>query len=222
MNFLTHYIIDKTDDFYHNIGLTLPDVIVLHNRNVGFRQKTAAQLCHSDIPDDFRRMCQAMMRHFQLDKWFHGSEFFSSSVTFIQNEFHRLTGGHIAFYYAHILLEILIDRHILTIHPDLHRMFYAEYEKFNFGTIVPFLENVKNFDRVKFLDFCDLFAHSTFLYGYSDKHDIINSLHKVTRRMGLEIGFSCEESIAADAVDEIFYEMQPSFDDCISEAREME
>ena len=219
MNFLTHYIIDKTDDIYHNIGLTLPDVIVLHNRNVGFRQKRVQQLLKSAIPDDFRRMCLAMQRHFQLDKWFHASSFFTESVTHIQNEFHRLTGDNIAFYYAHILLEILIDRHILTIHPDLHKMFYAEYVEFNFGTIVPFLEDVKNFDKNKFLDFCDLFAHSTFLYGYSDKNDIVNSLHKVTRRMGLEINFTCEEDKVADTIDEIFYEMQPSFDGCISEAR---
>ncbi|HPP04584.1 MAG TPA: hypothetical protein PK351_07130, partial [Spirochaetota bacterium] len=157
MNFLSHYYLHrKKDNDYYNIGLTLPDVLGLHSRNVRVTEKFLSSF--SELSLELTDLINGMSSHLKLDSFFHNSLFFKENTSLVERLYKEWTGDNMAFYYSHILLEIMIDKFILEIEPDIADDFYKLYKRFDFIKIVNIFENLKNFHKDKFLDFTKLLA----------------------------------------------------------------
>lgn len=212
MNFLSHYYLHRNDkDNFFTVGLTLPDVIGLHNKYVRLTERHIDNLIDSIEAPRYNSLFRGMKLHYEIDRWFHKSQFFKEKLVFLQEEYFKATKTeNIAFYYAHILLEIIIDRYLLINFPDIASDFYKSYQSFDFVQIIPFFAGVKNFDIEKFIDFTKLFSNSDFLYGYCDNYLVINDLIKVTKRIGLPIEISSSEDIVAEFIGNSYLKMENS------------
>ncbi len=192
MNFLSHLHIDGNDDLYHNVGLTIPDVIGFHNRRFRFTEKKLI-LMHDD-PEfkHLRGFVEGMLKHVRLDARFHRHEIFRECTNNLSTGYTSYSGTELGAFYSHILFEILIDRTLLLRNPDLANRFYREYKSFNFSSVVSLFEKYGEFDRDRFVDFSNLVANSNFLNEYSELTNIRSILHRVARRVDspLEIAIS--------------------------------
>ena len=78
-----------------------------------------------------------------------------------------------------ILVEILIDRYLLIMQPDIADNFYASYKKFDFQDASRVFTSLKHFDNHKFISFANDVANSTFLKEYVDDYLIISILNQI-------------------------------------------
>lgn len=204
MNFLSHYFLHKDDDDnYFTVGLTLPDIITLHNRNVRLTEKFLDSILTSNKNEI--SLINGMRLHIKIDQWFHRSVFFKEKIIYLQDQYYNSNGKeNIAFYYAHILLEILIDRYLLINYPLIADDFYNSYKKFDFTNIISLFTNLRNFNKDMFLNFCKSFSNSDFLKGYCDNNLVINSLRRITLKMGLPIEISSSEKIISDYIGSVY------------------
>lgn len=221
MNFLSHYYLHRSEnDNYLNIGLTLPDVLGLHNRHVRLSERFISGIEIND--DKTESLINGVRLHINLDKYFHKSEYFKEKVNFIQTEYFKASGEeNIAVYYAHILLEILIDRYLLIEHPNIAEEFYSSYKEFDFNNIIEIFLGLKNFDSEKFLDFTQKVAYSDFLYHYTDNFAVIGDLKRVTTRIGLPIEITTDERIIADFIGNVYLKLEGSISKLFKDLKEI-
>lgn len=224
MNFLSHYYLHKkNDNNYFNIGLTLPDVIGLHNKHVRLTEKHINNLISTDTSDNYLSLFEGMRLHFMVDRWFHKSDFFKRNIIFLQEEYLKASKKeNIASYYSHILLEIIIDRYLLNKYPLIADDFYQNYQEFNFYNITDLFLGVKNFDTVKFLDFVRLFSYSDFLKRYNNNKEVINDLKRVTLRIGLPIKIETPEDTIADYIESSYITLEQSIEEMFTELKEID
>jgi len=192
-----------------NIGLTLPDVLGLHNSRVRLSERFISEIEIND--DKTESLINGVKLHLNLDKYFHKSDFFKEKVNFIQVEYLKASGEeNIAIYYAHILLEILIDRYLLIKYPNIAKEFYSSYKDFDFNDIVGIFLNLKNFDSYKFIEFTKKLAYSDFLYRYTDNFAVISSLKRVTTLIGLPIEITTDERVIANFIGSAYLNLEKS------------
>ena len=215
MNFLSHYYLHrKQNNDYYDVGLTLPDILGLHSKNVRVTEKFLLSIIYYDT--DYYDLIQGSLIHIKLDSFFHKSDFFKNNVSLISNSYKEFSSRQsMAFYYSHILLEILIDKVILNLEPKIANDFYKLHKRFNFEKIVPLFSNLKNFNKEKFLDFVNIVANSSFLNDYKENKNIIISLKRVTTRMRLPIEIEISDKIFEQYVNKIFNELFNNITDFI-------
>lgn len=213
MNFLSHYYLHRRqNNDYYDIGLTLPDILGLHSKNVRISEKFLLSINCNDY--NISQLIQSALIHIKLDSFFHKSDFFKKQIILISNSYKKFSCGQVfAFYYSHILLEILIDKVILNIEPEIANDFYKLHKRFDFLKIVDLFKDLKNFNREKFLDFVNLIANSSFLNDYKENKNIIVALKRVTTRIGLPIKISISDNTFETYVDKIFNKL---FDDIVN------
>lgn len=128
MNFFSHYYIDKEkQNPYFLFGTLLPELIP------HFNQLLRKSAYHSNITNTnrtFSKIFNGIERHYEVDKLFHNHDFFKKNTTYIKETI--LLNPHLqpihyrTFYFAHIALELMIDRIIInkeTTEPELFYQF---------------------------------------------------------------------------------------------------
>jgi|GEM_PF-1009950 len=188
MNFLSHYYFHhRDDDNFFTVGLTVPDLLGFHSRRVRVTKKYLENLLLFEKEKNIRSFIYGMILHLDLDRWFHNTDFFKEKLLLLQDRYvyYNEKKEKLPHFYAHILIEVLIDRYLLTIEPDIADRFYESYKKFDFKMITKLFEGLKNFDRDKFLDLAYKVSHSSFLKEYINDHLIITILGRVSKRINL-------------------------------------
>ena len=188
MNFLAHYYFNKdNNDNYFTVGLTMPDLLSFHSRKIRLTKSTLKNLFTREKNDNIKSHIIGMIIHLDLDNWFHSSDFFKKNLIFLQSKYTDFNKKKIELpnFYSHIILEIFIDRYLLTIQPDIADNFYMSYKKFNFSEISKLFDKSEDFDNSNFLSFANDFANSNFLKEYTDNYSIISILARVSRKVGL-------------------------------------
>ena len=188
MNFLAHYYFhNDINDNYFTVGLTMPDLLGFHSRKIRLTKRSLKKIILTEKNKNIRSHIAGMIKHLDMDSWFHSSDFFKNNLLFLQNRFMHFNKEKtpLPHFYAHIILEVFIDRYLLTIQPDIADNFYHSYKKFNFTEITKLFNDIEYFDNSKFLSFADSFANSSFLKEYTDNYSIISILTRVSKRLGL-------------------------------------
>ena len=190
MNFLSHYYLHrKHDDNFFTVGLTTPDLLGFHSNRVRVTEFFLLEALDKYQNPDVRSCIRGMIIHLRLDKWFHSSDFFKENLSFLKENYIKMTDhDDMPHHICHILLEILLDRHLLFRTPDLADNFYDSYKRFDFDSITGLLSKLKNFDREKFLTLTTNISNSTFLNDYKDIPKIIGIIERVAKR--IEFPFS--------------------------------
>ncbi len=223
MNYLSHFHLhrqEKTDNFF-TTGLTLPDIIGFFRRAIRVSEKYLMELdCARLTPPALSSMA-GMIIHYRIDRWFHRSDFFKESTDFLQAEFTRITGHTITHFHVHILLEILIDRYLLSLDPDLAHDFYDSWRSCDWEATLPLFDHHPKFRSGDYLRAVTSFGHSRFLGEYMDFRKVRMFLDRLSERVefaGLE---PLPDAVFVDYFEQVFDALVPGMRDCIAQARSL-
>ncbi len=224
MNFLSHYYFhNDQDNNYFTVGLTLPDLLGFHSKRIRVNKKFLVEKMSKTSCMKTRALAAGMIVHLELDRWFHNSSYFKNQIFFLQNKYSAISSDKdiLPGFYAHIIMEILIDRYLLKIQPDIADKFYESYKKFDFSLAAEIFADLKNFDREKFLSLSRDVAHSSFLREYVNDHAIINILKRVSRRINVPFELEINDSLFAKFIRSVFSELEHSIHDFIENAKKL-
>jgi hypothetical protein len=210
MNFLSHYYLhnDKNDNYF-TVGLTLPDILGFHSKRIRLTKNYLKSISLLEKDDNFKSLIAGMFLHLELDRFFHNSDFFKESLDFVQNYYSKSNNQNLPHFYSHILVEILIDRYLLETTSGIADDFYSSYKKFNFSEITRLFENIKDFNKNKFLSLTESISNSSFLREYIHDNLIFSIFERVSRRIGMPILMKTDNDNFSSFVSNAYNELKP-------------
>ncbi len=203
MNFLSHfYLHNKPDDNYFTVGLTLPDLLQFQSKKLRLTKKFLAELKECTESKNLNSLIDGMLMHITVDGWFHNHDFFKKNVKFLEEEFMKYNefNNKLPHFFSHILLEIFIDRYILTIQDDTAERFYDSYKKFDFNEVAELLFEDPDFNKEEFIKFATGVAGSTFLKEYKDDPLVVSALKRVCKRIDIPFNLYADDDKLAEFV----------------------
>jgi len=186
MNYLSHFYYDQTEqrpDFV--IGSVYPDLVSGYSRKL---KAPAIDLTQEhNIPDSLIALQEGINRHHFIDKKFHSSDFFEDYTTKIKKDLLALELEGVEryyYFYAHILLELLLDRVLHKRYEGLADNFYNLVDKANFKTSIAYFEWKDLSEYIdEFKKYYNFFTTSKFVYKYQDNLSLAKALNKVHLRV---------------------------------------
>jgi len=183
MNYLSHFFIDhKENSPNYNFGLALPDLVNVSKR--GWRPEN-----HTfPVPDkNVNDIWEGYKQHIAVDAMFHNSALFVKHSKRLRKE---LEGqgfnqpGIRLFFVGHVLLEMLLDRHILKTRKDIADQFYEQLNLVREPDIESFFETAGTQIPERFLEFFGKFKNSRYLYSYTNSSGIFFAINRLLARTG--------------------------------------
>ena len=186
MNFLSHYYIDwEIDDPHYTLGKILPDL--LRNFKKGLRIKAS-----EDIAIEFeylQPLHKGIENHHQVDFHFHNSDFFkkySNEIKVILKTEAYDSIRKYYYFYAHILLEMMLDRLLLKKNREIGTKFYEQLREIKKETISGFLRyNGVDIPAKEFFNYLSGFVNARYLFEYIDNDKLLYALGRINYRAGL-------------------------------------
>lgn len=187
MNYFSHYyVLSDYNDPYLALGSILPDM--LRNAKTEFSKL----LIDDSQSSEKQFLTNGINSHIEVDKKFHNSKFFlenTKSFAAKIRESEKISMNRYTQFYAHILIELLIDHWLINNHNALLESFYDVLNKVDqsivnayFMTNFPsqdfelFWENFANFKKRQYLkDYKSLdnvVAFSFYVYEKATKQTI--------------------------------------------------
>jgi hypothetical protein len=194
MNFLSHYYLHKKeDDNFFTVGLTAPDLLGFHTKKVRVTEIYLTKK-NEELEDvNLKSSINGMLTHLSVDRWFHNSDFFNDGCSFLRENYKKITGKNdISHFICHILLEILVDRYLLLIKPQIADDFYESYNKFDFSKLIDVFCGLSNFDGEKFISLTDDIKKSSFLKSYTNDYAVGEILNRTSRRINLSVSLEAD------------------------------
>lgn len=188
MNFLSHYYLqNKNNNFYFNIGITLPDILSMHNSKIILGKININNAIDTSNDVDQINLLKGMYAHAEADKNFHSSEFFAQGLLKLNTVSEKIKISKISEPIRHILLEILLDRYLLLKDKNIADSFYSDYSSLNTDLVSNHLTQFKNFDRNLFSEFVIRFIYLKFIYHYESFEGICDILFRLAGKYNLKI-----------------------------------
>jgi hypothetical protein len=194
MNFLAHYYTGQpVEDPYHALGLILPDLARQHHKGLRFREAVPYQVpAGAAAPKALQSLHEGIMIHHKADHQFHASPFFAESTSLLHTTLKkypfRILVKHLPFF-AHISLELLIDRMLIKEYPPLLEDFYGHLAGAGYGPVASYFETRGHaMHSSGFWNFLQLFIKHKYLQHYPDNEHLAFALSRVYQRAtGLDI-----------------------------------
>jgi hypothetical protein len=186
VNILSHYYIQKeAGDAYFTLGKVMPD----------FARSIATELKFKIKPEPktgiagLNAISQGIKIHYQTDKIFHNSQYFKDSTKYMTVLLQNAGLQNVRrfyFVYAHILLELMLDRFLIQDYYGEIERFYNQLKMIKKETILSFFEYnglAAYFDR--FWSFFREFNKTQYLYGLADNDRMVFALGRIVSKSGL-------------------------------------
>lgn len=184
MNFLSHYFLDRDDKRPHFVvGLVLPDLARNFSKHIRIRQH------HTEINFEnnfLREINDGVKRHLQVDDIFHNSPFFEKStqntLSIIKSKKFDSIHRH-QYAFAHVLVEMMLDRILIKNHENLCSEYYTMLELSEEKNIEKYFKSL-NFawtywDSLLFFLFFKRYKQAQYLRQYTDNESFIFALNRV-------------------------------------------
>jgi len=184
MNFLSHFYFDRySSDPERVLGTVLPDLI--RNANKSWTPHPEKRRASLSNDSGLLSILDGWNRHLQVDRLFHGSDFFmehskeirSSIAGFLEDSPVRPS------FLSHIALELMLDSLLVTEEIINADDFYGHLKNVNRTTLTKFLELNDIRDTGVFFQFFDRFIDSAYLKSYSESHHIMYALNRICMRL---------------------------------------
>ncbi|MFT7589112.1 MAG: hypothetical protein ACI959_001326 [Limisphaerales bacterium] len=221
MNYLSHYYCDYPESRpYYILGTILPDLVrEIQKKKVRF---VADELQHAEN-EIAEQLNAGICRHLEIDVLFHQSTFFHEKCALIKNwmrkhQYSSISRLHI---FAHVLLELMIDRVIINKNRKVMTDFYNALDIVEKQPIIDYFTSngiisrpEAVFHRVQY------FCKDRFLFRYPDNDMMIYALNVLNQKVGnsvilkedemrlLETIHLTEEDLMSDKLT-IFDELRP-------------
>ena len=185
MNYFSHFVFDhKLLDHEFNTGLLLPDIT----------RKSIKKFYSPESTDEFlshhRSFLDGCLQHYETDKKFHGSTFFSKYYELLNHEISHLSDlieVERKWFISHIVLELLIDRVIVNFQEDLLDSFYYSLEHIDENSLKTFLKFYGMKDSDEFFVFFNHFRNAQYIYHYTDNNKFMYSLNRIMMRANVKV-----------------------------------
>ena len=181
MNYLSHFLVDhKKDNPNYNFGLALPDLVNISKR--GWRAESKAfPVANKNVNE----IWEGYQQHFTADAQFHNSDFFEKHSKRLRKEFEERglnQPGIRLFFVGHVLLEMLLDRHIVKTRRNIADLFYEQLDLVIDSDIESFFEAAGDKIPDRFLEFFGKFKNSKYLFTYAENEGMFYALNRLLRR----------------------------------------
>ena len=189
MNFLSHFYNEQPcSDPYVTVGIILPDILSNYSFRTGDLAKVHPRKLEQTDDPLLLRLATGIQKHYALDEAFHGSAFFRENTHFISevlNNYAFACFPKRKYAFAHVLLEIMLDRKVLHEEIDCCDRLYALIGEIDSGKLEIFLRNnskVHNTGAV--VEHFNRFRAHRFLYDYADDVRLTGLVDIINRRLG--------------------------------------
>ena len=191
MNFVAHFFLDRDNDSPHfAIGAATPDLLSIYNPEFRIKPGHIQDIDPSTLEPGAQELLKGIERHFEADRIFHSSPFFTYETGEISRELtHRFPNGGVPrkYFIAHVLLELVLDKVLISDYPDLLNKYYAQFQK-----AAPF-EDTQRFTEIickrplpNYAHFLQKFLENKYLFQYRHWDHINYVLGRILRRVSIE------------------------------------
>ena len=195
MNYFSHFFVDGKDNQHeYNTGLLLPDIT--RGKIKSFRH---LQLFTTSSNQNFFNGCAA---HYHADKKFHASEFFSNILhqsSLIINNAKFNNDLNRKWFLAHILAELMLDRILVRMYPEMLHKFYNSLESINDSDLASYLTLYGMKDVQEFFEFFNHFRKVQYIYYYADNNKFVYSLNRIMIKAGITPISDFNQEVLCDA-----------------------
>ncbi len=203
MNYLSHYYCEHPDERpYFVLGLILPDLVrELEPRKIRFVPEalTSAQDEFSD------HLNKGILRHLEVDGAFHTSDFFHNHCEQIKNWMLEYTYVSIPSripVFAHVLLELMLDRVLIKRNPEVMESFYDTLEQVEEPILVNYFQHNKIVQRPRAVyQRVRYFCKDRFLYRYPGNEMMIYALNVLNQKVGQSVIAAEDEPRLLDTIE---------------------
>jgi len=184
MNYLSHYyILREYGEPSFTLGKVIPDLLRIFGPAHKIRKAR-----NIETP---QRASEWIMKgayvHLESDRLFHQSAYFENETQHLKEEIKA--GSSIRkyrYFYAHIFLEMLIDRLLLLEYPELGRHFYENLERMETSDVQAFFElQAIAVDVDAFMQILHRFRKSRYLFEYLDDSGFLYAFTRILNQSGL-------------------------------------
>jgi len=189
MNYVAHFYLDRRESSpYFCLGGATPDLLTAYDRQLRLPRHRLRTALGAAKDEDQRQFYRGMLRHLEVDQWFHRSPFFAVIQQQIQSLLlnaqplseQRLRRTLM----AHVLGEFLLDRALLEQQPDLLDDYYGRLARVDIARAVAYLEEVAGPNLLPFTEWLTHFVTSEFLREYTEETGLLQALNRVLERTG--------------------------------------
>ncbi len=186
MNYLSHYYCEYPDNRpYFVLGLILPDLVrELEPRKIRFVPEELV-----NAPDIFsENLNEGIIRHLQVDGAFHTSDFFHRNVEIIKQwmlQYNYVSIPSRIPVFAHVLLELMLDRALIKRNRQAMDQFYAALEQIEETVLLNYFHHngiiqrpQAVYQRVRY------FCKDRFLYRYPGNEMMLYALNVLNQKVG--------------------------------------
>lgn len=190
MNYFSHFFLDKDSaDSLFFVGIATPDLISTFDRSKRLKASQLHRLQASSIPPGKLSFHRGVMRHFEVDRVFHSSDFFKRETVLLTRKLQKTFGKERvprAFFVSHILLELILDRILINQHSALLYSFYRHFEHREVKDLVALTEWIMQQPLPGYDAFLKRFSEKQFLYHYAHWDFLINVTRSILTKVGVQ------------------------------------
>ncbi|MFZ4261093.1 hypothetical protein ACFRAE_03565 [Sphingobacterium sp. HJSM2_6] len=184
MNFLSHFYFERFAIHSQRlVGALLPDLLKNVDKSYTFHPQKSEEILFANPKT--RQISEGWYRHVEVDKLFHGSEFFLEHCHQLRLQLQKpLAGLPIRpSFMAHIAIELLLDH--LLIEQELVNVsrLYEHLEHADRNSIRSYLKTIAVPDIEAFMKFYEDFISWKYIFEYKDINAISKPLFNIAKRI---------------------------------------
>ncbi|MFI5170783.1 MAG: hypothetical protein ACHQFW_00245 [Chitinophagales bacterium] len=189
MNFLSHFYNETPcEDPYFAAGVILPDILSNYSGRSGELVKLHPnKLADSRLPQ-INSLINGVKRHYAVDEYFHGSQFFQKNTAEISLEIKKRDFKCFdkrLYAVSHVFLELMLDRKLLIQEKWSCDLMYFLLDKVDLSFINQFIrDNTGASDPSKPAQFFNRFRTIKFVYDYTDDSRLGELINSINQRLG--------------------------------------
>jgi len=210
MNYLSHYyILREYDNPAFTLGKIIPDLLRV------FGPAHKIRKAHNiEAPQGASQwMMKGAYVHLESDRLFHDSAYFEFESQRLKEKIRA--GSSIrkySYFYAHILLEMLLDRLLVKKHPELGQQFYADLERIEKGDIKSFFElKPIAVDADAFMQVLRRFRKSRYLFEYAHDPGFLYAYTRILNQIGMPLLTRKDKDFFIELVQQSEARLEPEF-----------
>lgn len=189
MNFISHFHLDRSqNDSWFFVGVSTPDLVSVFDRNVRLKQHTLPLPMENEATPAELSFYQGALRHFEVDRLFHTSDFFYEETHRISERLKlAFPNGEVkrGFFVAHILLELLLDKLLIEDDPSIIPDFYGHLTHHPLEEYVKLTEWVTRVPMPSYQGFLNKFITKRYLALYTDWQQVLYILKRIVMGVGI-------------------------------------
>jgi hypothetical protein len=193
MNFLSHYFIHRhLANPYFTLGKILPDML----RHLGPSTKIREAQNVADPKNGTGWLEKGVHLHLATDRIFHQSQYFEEMSNFLKKVLKEdQIFKKFRYIYAHILLELLLDRVLIANYREAALRFYDQLMATEKATIAAYFRyKGLTLDNHRFFQHLQRFVHSRYLFNYLENEGLVFALERTTHLAGLPLFAKSDKS----------------------------